>query len=192
MHRAMGYAGLWNIDVNRFTREQMPPHVYLASSYYEKWAISLESLCIKYGIIETDEIAAGRALHPGKAAPRVLAAADVPKALTRRSFERPAPRPAKFSAGDRVLTKNMHPAGHTRLPRYARGKSGVIESVRGCHVFPDSLTVGKGEDPHWLYTVVFAARELWGESGDPASMVSIDAWEPYLDALPPSGARDNS
>ena len=81
-----------------------------------------------------------------------------------------------------MRTRNINPTGHTRLPRYARGCTGVIEAIRGCHVFPDSVTAGKGEDPQWLYTVVFEARELWGEDADPTLKVSIDAWEPYLTA----------
>jgi nitrile hydratase subunit beta len=183
MHRAMGYVGLWNIDINRYTRETMPPHVYLASSYYKKWMISLEGLCLKYGLVGEDEVAAGHALRPPVPVKRTLTAADAPKILTRGSFERPAPAPALFKAGDRVRTKNVHPTTHTRLPRYARGRAGVVECIRGCHVFPDSVTTGKGDDPHWLYTVVFDARELWGESADPTAKVSIDAWEPYLEAI---------
>jgi nitrile hydratase subunit beta len=184
MHRAMGYIGLWNIDINRFTRERMPPDLYLASSYYKKWAISLEDLCVRYGLLGRDELAAGHAIHDAKAVARTLTAANAAKVLSRNSFERPAPQSARFKPGDQVRTRNVHPTGHTRLPRYARGRSGIIECIRGCHVFPDSITSGKGDDPHWLYTVVFDARELWGESADPASKVSIDAWEPYLEALP--------
>jgi nitrile hydratase len=81
-----------------------------------------------------------------------------------------------------VRTKVIHPATHTRLPRYARGRIGTIEALRGCHVFPDSTAVGAGENPQWLYTVVFDGRELWGENTDPTLTVSIDAFEPYLEA----------
>ena len=71
---------------------------------------------------------------------------------------------------------------HTRLPRYARGHVGVIEAIRGCHVFPDSRSrTARGENPQWLYTVLFDGRELWGEAGDPTLKVSIEAFEPYLD-----------
>jgi nitrile hydratase len=115
---------------------------------------------------------------------RTLTPADVPKTLSRGSFERPPPAPAKFKPGDRVRTRNINPPGHTRLPRYARGHAGAIEHIRGCHVFPDAVAAGKGEDPQWLYTVVFDARELWGEFADPALKVSIEAWEPYLEAIP--------
>jgi nitrile hydratase len=80
-----------------------------------------------------------------------------------------------------VLTRNEHPTGHTRLPRYARGKAGEIERVHGVFVLPDSNAHGRGETPQWLYTVRFDGRELWGEAADPTLTVSIDAWEGYLE-----------
>ena len=80
-----------------------------------------------------------------------------------------------------MRTKNVNPASHTRLPRYARGRVGAVEAVRGCHVFPDAVTTGGGENPQWLYTVLFAGRELWGEGADPNLKVSIEAFEPYLE-----------
>jgi nitrile hydratase len=105
----------------------------------------------------------------------------VPNALTRGSYGRPTNTEPQFKAGDRVRTRNIHPTTHTRLPRYARGRNGVIECVRGFHVFPDSVAIGQGENPQWLYTVLFEGRELWGESADPTLKVSIEAWEPYLE-----------
>ena len=173
LNRAMGYLGLWTIDTGRHARELLPAEIYLASSYYEKWTRGLEELCVTFGLIGRDELAAGRSLHPGKPSRR-LAADEVGKALTRRSFERPALAPARFAVGDRVRTRNINPTTHTRLPRYARGRIGAIEAIRGCHVFPDSVTTGKGEDPNWLYTVVFESSELWGKDADPNFKVSID------------------
>ena len=92
-----------------------------------------------------------------------------------------APAPAKFKPGDRVRAKNIHPATHTRLPRYARGHVGVVERDLGCHVFPDSAATESGENPQWLYTVVFDGAELWGADADPTVKISIDAFEPYLE-----------
>jgi nitrile hydratase subunit beta len=181
MNRAMGYLGLWNIDIGRFSRESLPPEVYLGSSYYRKWTLGLEDLTVQYGLVGEDEFAAGRALHPAAPVKRTLTQADAPKVLARGSYERPAAAPARFKVGDRVRMKNTHPLGHTRLPRYVRGHAGVIECVRGCHVFPDAVVAGRGEEPHWLYTVVFDGRELWGEGSDPTVKVSVEAWEPYLD-----------
>jgi len=182
LNRAMGAIGAWTIDEGRAGIEELPPEVYLASSYYGKWALRLENMVISRGLASADEVAAGHALHPAKPFARKLTAAEVPRTLTRGSFGRPPPRPARFKTGDRVRTKNIHPATHTRLPRYARGHVGTIEAIRGCHVFPDSTAVGAGENPQWLYTVVFDARELWGDAADPTLTVSIEAFEPYLEA----------
>jgi nitrile hydratase subunit beta len=182
MNRTMGALGLWNIDIGRFSREQLPPDVYLGSSYYRKWILGLEDLVVQYGLVGEDELAAGHALQPPAAVKPKVTAGEVQKLLSRGSFERPASAPTRFKAGDRVRMKNMHPEGHTRLPRYVRGHVGTIECVRGCHVFPDAVVAGRGEEPHWLYTVVFDGRELWGENGDPTLKVSVEAWEPYLES----------
>jgi nitrile hydratase beta subunit len=179
--RAMGYTGVWTIDQTRAGIEELPPDVYLTSSYYKKWALRLENLVVALGLAGADEIEKGHALRPGQTLKRKLVAAEVPNTLTRGSFARPAQAPARFRPGDRVRTRNIHPATHTRLPRYARDRIGVIEALRGCHVFPDTAALGKGEDPQWLYTVLFEGRELWGDSAEPSLKVSIEAFEPYLE-----------
>ena len=179
--RAMGYTGIWTIDQTRAGIEELPPNVYLSSSYYRKWELRLEKLVVALGLAGADELQAGHALRAGKALKRKLTAADVPNTLTRGSFARPAISPARFKPGDPVRAKNIHPQTHTRLPRYARGRTGVIEALRGCHVFPDTAAIGKGEDPQWLYTVLFDGRELWGEAAEPSLKVSIEAFEPYLE-----------
>ena len=86
----------------------------------------------------------------------------------------------RFVPGDPVRTRAMHPHGHTRLPRYARGKRGVVHCCHGIHVFPDTNAHGEGEQPQPLYSVRFDARELWGESAEPNQAVHIDLWESYL------------
>ena len=181
MMRAMGFAGAWNIDMSRASREELPPHVYLGSSYYRKWALGMEQLLLDRGLADKDELAAGRALRPGKTLRRKLTPDVVERSLTRGSFARDAQAPARFKPGDRVRMKNIHPATHTRLPRYVRGHAGVVELQHGCHVFPDAAVLGNGDDPQWLYTVRFDARELWGPDADPTVAVSIDAFEPYLE-----------
>ena len=182
MNRAMGSVGVWNIDVGRFSREMLPAHVYLASSYYRKWFLGLEQMLLERGLVDADEIAAGHALRPGKPLKRgKFDVAAVDRVMTRGSFSRPAQAPARFKPGDRVRAKNIHPVSHTRLPRYVRGHVGVVERLHGSHVFPDSVVAGQGESPQWLYTVCFDGRELWGPEGDPTVKISIDAFEPYLD-----------
>jgi nitrile hydratase subunit beta len=175
---AMGFTGAWNLDMMRHARESLPPAEYLAASYYEIWLKGVERLAVKTGLVSTEELALGRALTEPTAVKRVLRAEDVPGVLARGG---PVERAARFAVGDRVVTRNMHPKGHTRLPRYARDKEGAIERVHGVHVFPDSNAHGEGENPQWLYTVRFSGRELWGEEADPTLVVSIDAWESYLE-----------
>jgi nitrile hydratase len=181
MQRSMGYAGAWHIDHSRFAQEKLPPAAYLTASYYERWALGLEKNVTELGYVTPEEIAAGHALTPGVSFKRKLTADIVDQGLCRSSFYRQQQGPARFKPGDRVRTKNIHPASHTRLPRYARDKVGVVELCHGCHMFPDAVAANRGDDPQWLYTVVFTGEELWGPDADPTSTISIDAFEPYLE-----------
>ena len=179
---AMGKPGGWSIDMSRAARESLPPLDYLSKSYYEIWLAGLEQLIAERRLVLRDEIEAGRALHAPLPIMHKLSPDDVPTMLFRGApTEREATAPARFSVGDRVRTRNINPPSHTRLPRYVRGRAGVIELVHGCHVFPDSSALGAGEDPQWLYTVGFEGRELWGADADPTMKVSVDAWDAYLE-----------
>jgi nitrile hydratase subunit beta len=184
MVRAMGAAGAFNIDTSRFYREMLRPHVYLASSYYKKWFLGLEDMLLDKGFIAKEDVAAGHAVQPPKALKHgKFSAGDVDRVMVRGKFGRTAQASAKFKAGDRVRAKNIHPTTHTRLPRYVRGHVGIVERDHGCHVFPDSAAMEAGENPQWLYTVVFDGVELWGADADPTVKISIDAFEPYLEAV---------
>lgn len=184
MTRAMAAVGAVNKDMLRFAREMLPPHIYLGSTYYERWLLGLRHLLVEKGLIDADELAAGRALRPGKALKRSkLTPDDISRVMKRSSFGRPASVPPRFTAGDRVRAKNIHPPTHTRLPRYVRGHVGVVERDHGCHVFPDSAALGGSENPQWLYTLVFESCELWGEDADATIKVSVEAFEPYLEAV---------
>ncbi len=180
---AMGFTGAWNIDMARAARESLPPRQYYAKTYYEIWLAGLEKLLAERGLVTAAEVAQGEALAPPQPLARVLMAADAPLTLGRgTNYARVPMAPPRFAEGARVRARVMHPPTHTRLPRYVRGHLGTVERVRGCHVFPDSAALGAGENPQWLYTVRFDARELWGADADPTVSVSVDAWEPYLDA----------
>ena len=149
---------------------------------WEAQAFAMALALHERGLIDADEVGSGHALRPGKPLKRgAFTVADVARVMTRGSFSRPAPAAARFKPGDRVRAKNIHPRTHTRLPRYVRGHVGVVERDHGCHVFPDSVVAGQGENPQWLYTVRFESRELWGPDADPTVKISIDAFEPYLD-----------
>lgn len=183
---AMGATGQWNIDLSRSARESLPPALYLGSSYYAIWLRALEQLMQERGLVSADELLDGQLRTPPQPVARVLQAADVDASLARGTpTARPAQAPARFAVGARVRARNMHPQGHTRLPRYVRGHTGTIALVHGAHVFADSHASRAlppfPEQPQWLYTVVFGAQELWGAQADAAVQVSVDAWESYLE-----------
>ena len=179
---AMGATGSWNIDMSRAARETLPD--YAERSYYQIWLAGLEALLRERGQLRPGELEQGRMLQAPEPVRRVLHARDVAQALAKGSpTERPAMQPARFALGQAVRTRRERVAHHTRLPGYAHGKRGVIERVLGVHVFADTHAQGLGEQPQWLYTVVFDEAELWGDDAPRQGVaVSVDAWEPYLEA----------
>lgn len=182
---AMGASGQWNLDLSRAARESLPPAQYLGSSYYDIWISALEKLLLERGLVSEAELAGRTPPQPGPSL-RVLQGPQVDGALARgASTQRPATSPARFATGQRVRARNLHPAGHTRLPRYVRGHLGTVTLVHGAHVYPDRHAAHTlppfDEAPQWLYTVVFDGRELWGEAAEAGLQVSVDAWEPYLE-----------
>ena len=172
----------FNLDNSRHQLELLPPSEYLRMSYYERWFTRLVDQLLKNGTITREELETGKPA-PGvtKATPAVTTAM-VPALVTRRNSARRnvsvAPR---FKVGQRVRARNMHPTGHTRLPRYARGKQGVVARDHGVFLFPDTNAHQLGEKPQHVYSVRFAARELWGEQASPRDFVHIDMWDDYLD-----------
>ena len=179
---AMGMTGQWNIDEARHARERLPALQYWRASYYEMRHYALLLQLIELGLVTAMEEEQGRMLAPPKPVKRVATADMIPAILAAGGpADRPSNRPQGFAMGQKVRTRNINPHGHTRLPRYARGKAGEIVAVHGTHVFPDSNGHAKGEDPQWLYTVRFTVAELWGK--DTKDAVCIDLWEPYLERL---------
>lgn len=180
---AMGAWGKWNIDASRHQRELIPGPAYLRMSYYEKWIEGLVELSVKTGLVTRDEIARA---HPAPGVAKAVPALSAERAAitlgrggrSTRDVE-VAPR---FTIGQRVRARNINPDGHTRLPRYARGRVGVIERDHGVHVFPDSNAHFAGEAPQHVYSVRFTARELWGEEASLRDCVHVDLWDEHLES----------
>jgi nitrile hydratase len=187
IRRSRAIGRIFNIDEFRHGIERMDPARYLGSSYYERWLDSITRVLIEKGVVTREELdarASSLRARPEAPAtgPRPVAASGpespvsfVPASPTRTSSATP-----RYAPGDRVVTRSSHPPGHTRLPRYARGKPGVIHRLHGIHVFPDTNAHGLGEQPQPLYSVRFDARTLWGESAEPNQQVHLDLWESYL------------
>jgi len=180
---AMAGAGLWNLDQVRAARESLPPAQYLAHSYYQIWLDALCKLMLDRGLVTSEELADGRMRAPPARTRACLVAERVALALARgNSAQRTLEGAGRYAAGDAVRTRVVHPPSHTRLPRYCRGKRGTIVKVHGAHVFADESARGNGNAAQWLYTVRFAASELWGPDTT-AEAIHVDCWEPYLEDL---------
>ena len=172
----------WNIDASRYEIELIPAADYLRMSYYEKWTARLEELLIKAGLVTPEEIASGRPAPGSTKATPPLTADQVPSMLrTGALASRDVAIASRFQAGQTVRARNIHPTGHTRLPRYARGQLGTIDRDHGVYVFPDTNAHFLGEKPQHVYSVRFAARELWGDQASARDSVYIDLWEDYLE-----------
>jgi nitrile hydratase len=180
--RAMRAWRKWNLDTDRFGLERLPPADYLRMSYYERWFERLVAHVVEFGFVTREEVASGTAAPSTAKAVPALSSATPSRWMSRGvpSSRDPNVRPL-FSVGQRVRTRNIHPVGHTRLPRYARGKTGVIERDHGVYVFPDTNAHFKGEKRQHVYSVRFTAQELWGPEASPRDTVRLDLWDDYLE-----------
>lgn len=182
MQIAMAFWRKWSIDASRHQRELIPPAEYLRMSYYEKWIAGLGELLVKSGLVTAAELGSGTPVPILANAIPPLAADKVPPVIARGApASRDAPVVARFQIGQRVRARNMHPLGHTRLPRYVRAKLGTIDRDHGVFVFPDTNAHLLGEKPQHVYSVRFAMSELWGEQAAPHDFLYLDLWEDYLE-----------
>ena len=181
--RAMGRFGRWNIDAQRHQRELIPAAEQLRMSYYERWLEALSILLVRHGFLSAEELATGDFVAGTDKLTAALPADKVP-AYIAAGFpaSRRSDRPPRFRPGQRVRARNLNPTGHTRLPRYVRGKAGMVDRVHGVFVFPDTNAHFLGESPQHVYSVRFDAQELWGEATTSQDSVHVDLWEGYLDA----------
>jgi nitrile hydratase len=181
MTRAMGAWRKWNIDAGRYALEVMPPVEYLRMSYYERWLTRLEGFIVRFGLVTSDEQRSGHAAPGAVRATPAFSMATSDRWVNRgiASSVEPQVRPL-FRVGQRVRALNINPTGHTRLPRYARGKVGTIVRDHGVYVFPDTNAHFQGEKRQHVYAVRFTARELWGEAASPRDSIHLDLFDDYL------------
>ena len=182
--RAMRAWRKWTLDADRYALEIMPPADYLRMSYYERWLKRLETQVVKHGLITQEELQSGTPASGSSPQTPVLTLATSAGWLSRglASSQDPKVRPS-FKVGQRVRARNINPTGHTRLPRYARGKVGVVFRDHGVYLFPDTNAHSQGEKRQHVYSIRFTARELWGESASPRDAVHLDMWDDYLERL---------
>lgn len=187
MMLALAGSGHYNADTFRGARETIPAHRYLALRYYELWLFAVEELIAD--LVSADEIdTMVEALRHGRrTVPTVNDPAHAGRIRdgirTGHSTAGPAPAPHRYADGDLVRARVMHPAGHTRLPRYVRGRVGVIESRYPAFPLPDRNGRSGDPTPENLYCVRFTGDELWGSDAQPRTEVLIDLWECYLEEV---------
>lgn len=178
---AMLGAGYFSVDEVRRATEMIPPAKYLNSSYYEKWLESALALLYEKGVLTPEEIEQGKSLREGTKRP------PLPKQGAEFVLNNPVPASLdvevapKFKPGDRIVTRNMHPHHHTRIPRYVRAKRGVVEKDYGVFLLPDTNAHGGPDTPQHVYSVRFTARELWGDSAPPNDSLYIDLFDGYME-----------
>ena len=182
LNRAVGAWGKWNIDASRHQRELIPPAEYLRMSYYEKFLVGMTELLVSSGLVTRVEVERGKPARGSKKASPPLTADKVPALVAKGvPASRTTPADPKFTVGQRVRARNINPVGHTRLPRYCRGKLGTVERDQGVFVFPDTNAHFLGEKPQHVYSVRFAARELWGDEAKLRDTVVVAMWDDYLE-----------
>jgi nitrile hydratase beta subunit len=182
LNQAAGAWRKWSVDAWRHKIEALPPADYLRMSYYERWFAAVRELLVDSGLVTRAEIEGGQPAPDSIKCVPALSADRVPLmrrsgALSRRD-DKITPR---FRAGQPIRTRNIDPTGHTRLPRYARDKHGTVERDHGVYVLPDATAHSLGEKPQHVYSVRFAARELWGTEASPRDAVYLDLWDDYLE-----------
>ena len=178
VYQVVGF-GWANIDAFRHGIERIDPVRYLQAGYYGRWLASLETVLREAGVLAPGEVDARLAGRP--APPASVPRDGLPHPTA--GFVRAVDATPRFAAGQAVRARNANPAGHTRLPRYVRGKRGVVHRVHPAFVFPDTNAHGAGEQPQYLYTVRFEPAELWGPDAEAGSALHVDLFEPYLEGL---------
>lgn len=182
---AAGFLGRWTLDMARYAREDRHPLDYLASSYYELWLKGLERLLVERGVVDAAELEVARPLAGRPAGVRTAPDAVETAAILRRgaSARRAEGMSPRFRVADRVRVRDLNTGGHTRAPRYCRGRCGIVERDHGIFVFPDTNARDMGERPQHLYSVRFDAHTLWGDGAAENTVVCIDLWDDYLDPV---------
>lgn len=184
---AAAMAGAWISDECRYFKEAMPAADYLSKSYYEHWLYFLEQLIVHKGVATAEEVAAGHLItsSPGDGATKIAPGGKVAELfLVGGSLAQPSDRPVRFAKGQKVIARNIHPSGHTRLPRYIRNHVGTVVECLGSYAFADSRAHGLGENPQPTYMVRFSGDELWGPDCEPNSSLTIEMFDDYLDPAP--------
>ncbi len=170
-----------SLDERRLAGESISPIEYLSQSYFARWLDRLEGSLLKNGFITEEELRNPEGRLARVDGYQAVRAEEVEARRTGVSKRMQVDVPPKFQVGDEVIVKNEHPRGHTRCPRYFRGRRGQVHIDHGVYPFPDTVAHGLGDKPQHCYSVRFTATELWGSRGNPRDRVYVDLFDDYLE-----------
>lgn len=184
INMAIWFGGAWSADETRHSMERMDPAHYLSSSYWEHWLHFMEELLVKKGVVTQQELDCGKLLTSGVGSTLI---SKVPPERCWPAFREggsthmPLDTQQRFAVGDTIRCININPAGHSRLPRYARGRVGTVVAYRGSFDAPETRAEGIMGHPQHCYGVRIEGTELWGVDGGRKDAVYLDLWESYME-----------
>jgi nitrile hydratase beta subunit len=166
--------GRFNTPMFRHAIERMDPGHYLTSPYYEHWLTAIATLLVEEEMISRDELEARVDWFP-LSRPRSIDAADVSSP--------PVDRSPRFAVGDVVRVRDVQFAGHTRCPRYVRGRTGVVTRLEPLAPVPEVEAHRRERVLELTYCVRFEPGKLWGEAAEANTAVHVDLYEHYLEPV---------
>ena len=174
-------------DMHRYKIEQIAPIDYLRMDYFEKWAIATSELLKDAGLANASELRTGKKEFDVDLARHRPTGPDSLVQAMKQGVQLKFPaetRSPGFTVGEKIRVRTDAPAGHTRVPRYVRGRVGEIVADHGVFQFADTVARGQGPSPQHCYAVAFAAAALWGDDAEsPSDLLFLDLAEAYLDLL---------
>jgi nitrile hydratase len=174
-----------NLDAMRHALERLRPLQYLANGYYGRWLLMAETLLTDSGVIAEGAVDARARRLRGEdvAEPPEPELAKPDYTPAGPGSLRQVDDPPRFKVGEQVRARDLHPRGHTRLPRYVRGRIGTVERIQPAAVLPDTNAHFIAENAQHCYQVAFDSQTLWGDDAEPF-VLHIDLFDDYLEPAP--------
>jgi nitrile hydratase beta subunit len=166
-------AGYFSFDEARHEIEKLDPDFYANSDYYERWLRMIETVLERRQVFaQTDHE------PPATVLTKDLVAGVMGSPTSFRATVDTAPR---FQVGDRVRVRDFDTVGHTRVPRYVRGRTGIVARSDGGYKVSDFRVVPGESPPQNLYNVRFMATELWDNAASALDSLHIELWECHIE-----------
>lgn len=162
--------GISNGGQFRHSIERMDAVHYLSTRYYEHWLTGVATRLVETGRVSIDELESRAGGRFPLSRPVASSGIEV------------LPSTDGLAVGDEVRVRDVTTRGHTRCPRYVRGRRGVVVRVDGASSLPDLEAHADERRVEPICCVRFASTELWGHGAEDA-VVHVDLWSSYLERV---------